>query len=230
MRIKEAIFILVSLAVAYDCSSQVKDGRASFQLQDFLNNRTVVLNGEWLFAWKKLLSPAECDSTAALSAIQVPGNWFSLNPDEAFHRRAYGYGTYVVRLHLPANQEGFALKIPNIQTAYRLYVDGELKVQRGQPGTSEDSSIPNARTAILYLPADQAAVRTLVIQTSNYHFSSSSGIWSPIELGSFQTIIDAKTRNYLVSSVLVGSLIIMGLYHIALFLCGEKTFQRSTFP
>ena len=45
----------------------------------------------------------------------------------------HGYGTYVLTLELPEDPAQYGLELPEIYSAYRLYLNGNLELQVGEP-------------------------------------------------------------------------------------------------
>lgn len=77
----------------------------------------------------------------------------------------YGCGTYCMTFFLPKNSEGYALEIPEIFSAYTLYIDDDLILQMGEPVAGQ--SLIQNRTITLY----GGEPVTLTIAVSNYdHF------------------------------------------------------------
>ena len=97
----------------------------------------MALAGEWQFAWKSLLTPA--DSTGSTDAagtrtrsswttIQVPGSWGASG--SAYP--AEGFGTYRLLVQLPpGSDQTIGLELKGVGTAYRLYCNGKLVLENG---------------------------------------------------------------------------------------------------
>ena len=45
----------------------------------------------------------------------------------------HGCGTYALTVRLPDEPATYALELPEVYSAYRLYIDGELRLQMGEP-------------------------------------------------------------------------------------------------
>ena len=93
---------------------------------DFDRRGPAELSGEYEFYWNQHLSPADFDAASPplpSGFINVPGFWngYRLNDSELQGR---GYATYRLTVHLPAAGIHLGLKVLEVSTAYRLYVDG----------------------------------------------------------------------------------------------------------
>jgi adenylate cyclase len=217
MFIRQALlFLLLVGSLPSAIANTAEKGLLDLRSYDF-GKSNCKLNGQWLFYWQKFVSPNDVNTVPASGMIQVPGNWSSYNTNANAFEKAYGYGTYLLKMIMPATAADYALHLPNIQTAYTLFINGQELVARGKTGTNEAESVPNAQTAVVHFSSKGSDTLLLLIQVSNFHFSNTSGIWTPIEIGRPERIMAEKTRNYFISSFLVGSLFIMGLYHVALY-------------
>lgn len=213
-----AFFLLVIPAF----SQSIYKGHLDLSNYKFSESGNLKLDGEWIFYWRKFIHPDSVTVAMADGLIPVPGNWFSFNQNADLLDKAYGYGTYVLTLYLPDDGNKYAIKLSNIQTAYKLFINGKETVVRGTIGTTKATSIPNAQTAIVGIPTIRSDTIKLVLHASNFHFPSTSGIWSSLEIGTFEKIVNEKTKQYFISSFLIGSLFIMGLYHIAIYFMRKK--------
>lgn len=188
-----------------------KRGILDLSNYNFDSNATVKLNGEWFFAWEKF-SPA-VESWSKSQFIDVPGNWSKFTKKSILEEQV-GYGAYGLIIVLPDVGKRWSLHLPTIHSAYRLYINGELLAQSGVVAP-DISMTPEARTRIVnFVPV--TAKNLIVLEVSNFHFSS-GGIWSAIEIGHEEAIAQQRDRAITISSFLIGSLLIMGLYHLALF-------------
>jgi len=181
---------------------------------DYYSQRVVKLKGQWFFEWKRF-SPTIISSVNP-SFIQVPGNWNELDSPS---QGQFGYCTYGLVIILPDSINKWALHIPTIHSAYRLFINNELVAQAGQLA-KDDSMLPEAITQVIdFVPPTRRL--EIVLEVSNFYFSS-GGMWSPIELGSKKAIENQRTLSLVLSGLLIGSLMMMGLYHFALFIIWKK--------
>ena len=108
------------------------DGIMDLGTWDFSVNESVQLNGQWEFYWKQLLYPSDFSETAQQGRIfaNVPSIW---NAYEIAGEQlgVNGYATYRLVINTTEAKGQLALRIPNILTAHKLWVNGELISQDG---------------------------------------------------------------------------------------------------
>lgn len=201
-----------------------KAEKGVFQLEhvDFAE-QSVLLQGEWEFYWQQLLSPADLqasDGDAPLY-ITLPHSWNgymwhggSLPSD--------GYATFRVLLRIGEEHigESLAIRMPEINNSYKLWIDGELFVEVGQVGTNKHSAEPNLATRLVEFQPHNDQVE-LVIQVANFHYTR-GGITKHIELGDSKTLT-AKTNMKTSFDLLASAtLFIVGAYNLLLYIQRRK--------
>lgn len=188
---------------------------------DFEQNSVVNLNGEWEFYWAQLLTPADFAVTSATTKtglIIVPGAWRGYPvAGQAFS--GDGYATYRLLVLLPpaAHAEKFlALKMPvAINTAHRLYIDGQWVGAAGQVGATAEQMTPQHRPYIAVFAPTRARVEILLQISSFYQYDG--GVAQPLVLGTPAQIQQLNEQQWGRDFFLLGSIFIMGLYHLVLF-------------
>lgn len=210
-------FILFINSVSAQDSSLCAKGVVNLKHYRSQQDPPIKLSGEWLFAWKKLAGEQELKEISKYT--EVPGNWKLYNSEAGFFNKGFGYATYGLTILLPKAGENLALLLPPLPSAYKLFVDGQLVATMGTVDTSSNM-IPKSVAKVVYFTA-KSDKAFLLLQLSNYHFSS-SGMWSSITIGSPEQITDIRDKSFIADAFLVGSLLIMGLYHLAIFAMRRK--------
>lgn len=186
-----------------------------------LEHGPVRLDGQWEFYWGNLLTPKDFSrGTAPTPAYRgLPGVW------NGAHIRGKtltgkGYATFRLRILPPALKQEMALRLPNIFSAYRLWIDNKLVAVGGVVGRSRAEEIPNQ---YVHQPQFRFGKRPveLVLQVSDFHYRD-GGVEGPIELGTAAKINADRTLRWALIWLAIGSLLVMGLYHIALYLFRRK--------
>lgn len=195
------------------------DGRE----QDFAGG-LVNLDGHWEFYWDQLLEPADFAHGIPEGGeyVAVPGAWNGYHIGEQ-DLLGQGYGTYRVQIQVDHNQSLLGLRLPRILTAYRLWVDGGEVAGAGRVGRNRSEVTPQYLTQQAFFYPSGSTVE-LVIQVSNFHHRS-GGILESIQLGTADSVQAATKRSLAYDLFLFGSLVIMGVYHLVLFL-----YRRSEWP
>lgn len=119
-----------------------------------------------------------------------------------FLNSPHGCGTYRLTLQLPADTRSYALEIPEIYSAYRLYLDGELLLQSGDPDPESYKPAVNCRTVIFQ--AD-GSIR-LLLAVTDYSWIYSGMVYPP-SFGTVEAVSNAREIRYMlrITSLLLAS-------------------------
>ncbi len=220
------VFSFLSLLSCSDSSKRsrlaAENGILDLRAWDFQKEGIAELNGDWLFYWMEFI-PTESFETEEIplpnGVISIPSTWNTYEVDGK-QLGGIGYATYRLTLLLPENPPDLAIRIDDGQgSAYSLYWNGKLVARNGTVGKSEAEERPQ------YLPQTAAVPYSkevnLVVYISN-HDHRNGGFQMPILLGDSTKIFAARDRARLANSFLAGALLIMGLYHLGLFLFRKK--------
>ncbi len=186
----------------------------------------VSLAGDWEIYWERLLSPEDLvdDAHGALQSdgtIRLPATWNDWPPGPGAVG-GEGYATMTATVRLPEGFTEGSLLVPNASTAYRLWVNGEMLAENGEPGKSRDETVPAYRieTARFSAPAGEL---DLVLQVANFHHRR-GGMWKPIRLGTREDVQSRITLETLYDLLLLVSFLAMALYNFALYrMSGSRT-------
>jgi PAS domain S-box-containing protein len=193
---------------------------------DFDRRGPVDLSGEYEFYWNQHLSPADFNASPPprpSGFIKVPGFWngYRLNDSEL---PGEGHATYRLTVRLPAAGAHLSLKVSEVSTAYRLYVNGIETAAVGVAGASMQTSVPSHHPVLVSFTPDADRV-VLLIQVSNFHHRR-GGLWELITLGHEEHLARLHERKRGLDFFLLGGIFIMAVYHLGLFLARRKF--RST--
>lgn len=197
----------------YDELPEAADGVLDLTSWDFSDGQAA-MNGEWLFYPHRLLEPSDMPAEDGVLA-EVPRSWNSYSPALGFDG-GLGYGTYRLLVLTDSAEPTLSIRVPNIYTAYRLWVNGELVASRGTPAISADAAVPAQSPRIATFASPPDGKLDILLQAANFHHRR-GGIWVDLTIGATPDVIAAQTNVTAQSMVLFGSLMIIGLYHIALF-------------
>lgn len=194
----------------------VKAQKGVLDLFDWDINKHPILSldGEWTFYHKQFLSP-EHNDTPEHGYINVPGLWDSFQHDG----KIIGpntYGTYRLKIILPENQQKtLALKIPDMSSSYKLFVNNEEVIFNGNVGKSYEEEVPCWKPLVRTIGSKSGQI-DVTIFVSNYHHMK-GGIWESILIGSEEAIFRTREVNLMVSFLLLGILLISSLYYLIIF-------------
>ncbi|WP_238323121.1 sensor histidine kinase [Gorillibacterium massiliense] len=186
---------------------------------DFHRKGNILLNGEWEFYCGQLLSPEDFRNGHAPKPayIHVPAAWVSrMDADEP---AGHGYATYRLILHIQPDPDMYGMKITNIQTSNRLYINGDLLGERGKPSTSKATYQPTNLPYTTYFSVDQGDLE-IIIQVANYD-NFSLGIISPLYFGLQNDITQLQAVRYGMNMVHFLTLFVFAIYHLFIY-CIKK--------
>jgi len=196
--------------------SFAKKGIIDLRSED-VDHQQITLGGEWAFYWNHLLTP---DSLGFIKPayISFPGLWN--NTEINGHKLpSKGYATYAVTILLPHTKEPLAIKIPDVYSAYCLYVNGKILAKNGKPGTSAATTQPWWVNEMRSLPTGVDTLH-IVWQIANFSHSK-GGANESIVIGNKQQIIYQKDQSAAFDFMLTGCLFMGGLFFLGLYMFGR---------
>lgn len=205
-----------------------KKGILDLTKWNFKNDGVIKLDGEWEFYWQTFQSHSHTkpDNEAMTGYIFVPGSWNKYNIYGKI-LSGNGYATYCLRIKIGETSENLSLKIPRIFTAYSLFINGKLLTSAGKVAKSGDDMTPVYYPKIVMINTDSEEIH-LVINVSNFNHRS-GGILESIKIGTESQIIKAREDQLALELFLFGCLLIMGVYHLVLFLFRRKNLSPLYF-
>lgn len=177
-----------------------------------------IVGNTWEFYWNRLYTPEDFRSGAAPEEpVLVTGGepWNELMVDGE-KLTADGYASYRAVLVYSHANELFAFYIKNQDSAYRLWINGELLAENGVVAKSEEEYLAQR------LPRQfsyQAPGRELeiVVQIANFTHKW-GGLTNNIYAGSPEQIQSFVNGRNATIMFLAGAICIIALYHLFLFL------------
>jgi PAS domain S-box-containing protein len=189
---------------------------------DLKKDGPVDLVGEYEFYWMQHLMPQDFSKTTPSEKtefIEVPRYWngYKLGGKEL---PGHGYVTYRLRVVLNKQKEPLALRTVEISNAYTIYVNGQRVGSLGQAGKNRETTIPRQFPQIFDF-AHKTNQMEIIIQVSNFHHRR-GGIWEVIQLGREKDMRKAQERSLSFDLLLIGSILLMALYHLGLFIVRKQ--------
>ena len=189
---------------------------------DFSKQGPVDLNGEWEFYWQKHLMPEYFQKNPhPLNSqfIAVPGYW---KGHEIAGNKLSGKGCATYRLKVLHNELNapLALRTVEISNAYTAYLNGHTLGSLGQAGCSFETTIPSQSPQIITFRPGTSQLE-IIFHVSNYHHRR-GGIWEMIQLGTEKNIRDIQERKLSIDLFLFGSISLMSIYHLGMFIVRKK--------
>lgn len=176
------------------------------------------LDGEWEFYSGKLLYPSEMQTVKPDTIINVPGYWNQLRSKDEY--RDLNYATYRLRIVNHGLPKVFSIRNNQINSAFRLFLDGNEIMQNGIVAKEKKNAIAHYQPLIRSVYSDRDTVE-LVLQISNHHHKK-GGVAESIQLGSQCRLQRQQLFAAGMSFLLIGSLLIMAFYHLGMFFVYQK--------
>ena len=189
---------------------------------DPVKNGPVRLDGEWEFYWNRLLAPEDfrgprLPAVSGFLALPTAWNGVRLNGKKL---GGTGFATFRLRILPGPGKQELALHFVDLNSAYRLWANGTLLAEGGVVGRSAAEEITNQSIRLPRLSFGEQPVE-LLLQVSNHHYRE-GGVVSSIELGPPGTLEAVQLRQWGLVLFCIGSLTVMGIYHLALFCFRRK--------
>lgn len=211
------LLAIMTMGVLVGCTTpsdipKAENGRLDLTHWSWEKQNDLMLAGEWAFHWNKLIPP-DADQLQDTSHIAVPSTWlFHSLPNQRLP--GSGYATYRLQIQLPPDSVPLSLRINTASTALHLWVNGKSVYQAGKVATSYENEVPSFDPDIIPLPAVSSL--DIMIYVSNHHYWK-GGMWDAPVLGTSSSMLRHWIWDYALTFFLIGSFIIMALYHLILY-------------
>ncbi|GAB3277966.1 ATP-binding protein [Larkinella harenae] len=177
---------------------------------------SVPLAGTWKWHWQTLLQPGTPET--AFEYTPFPKLW-TQNTWHGQPLPSYGYATYTLTVLLPPNAPPLGLKVPDMYTACRIFLNGREVARSGLPGTSRETTLPFFSTQIKPIP-EKADTLRILLQIANFSHSK-GGTDQTLTLGKADDLFFKYNREEALNFFLTGCLFMGGLFFLGLFLFGR---------
>ncbi|SEQ13033.1 GGDEF domain-containing protein [Piscibacillus halophilus] len=173
-----------------------------------LSSEVIPLNGQWLFYPNQLIEPQETVFGGYdVRLVDVP---HSFTESE--------FGTYQTDINLAPEAVGelLSLYIPNLGSAYKVWVNDDLLIEERQVGASRETTVPAKKAQVLDFRSDERMV-TITIQVAN-HYLRKGGLWTDVLIADNDTMARSYNMDRVLTSIICGSLMVLFLYYLFSFL------------
>jgi class 3 adenylate cyclase len=222
---KYVAYLLVSLLFLIQCGSQKE--KEIMAANGVLDLRKVILEkqdnipvrGDWEFYPREFLTSENIEYHTPVVSFN-PSAWLTVDQNgESYSRN--GFGTYRVKILLSQSYQGrdLALIIPEIASAYRLFLNNKLVVEQGEASQHYRDTKAFIKPRLLKFSGTEEV--DLIFHVSNFGYND-GGFWSALEIGLEEDINRIFYFGMIKEVFLFGSILIMGLYHVGFYF-----FRRS---
>ncbi|SMC82183.1 ATP-binding protein [Pedobacter nyackensis] len=177
----------------------------------------IALNGEWIFYWNQLVSP-DTPASGPGTLVNFPYRWTDKINGKSYP--AQGYATYKLTILLPKTKNLLRIAMPDVYSAYRLFINGRQVSSNGQVSTTAKDFIPHWEYKAIDIPHHTDTLH-LLLQVANFTHSK-AGVKKPLWIANKETIALARKQAEAIDLLLTGCLIMGGLFFLGLYLMGNR--------
>ena len=135
--------------------------------------RVHMLSYGWEVYYQQMLAPEDIASAVPSECVCL-GEYGGFESGNG-QKNPHGYATYRLTVELPPKEEMYMLEIPEIYSASRIYVNGQILWQNGNPDPG--SYCPFIRTGSVTFAASGKA--EIIVQASDYSHYYSGMVYPP---------------------------------------------------
>jgi len=220
MNIKIKILVLISFILFVSSCKKVSElilfDNAVVNISDKTINEYGIyqLNGKWEFYPNQLISPIKFNSNKKQKTeyVYVPSFWQNYSKFENIN---INYATYRLQIVKNKNDKKFGLRINNVNSAYKIWVNGNFLCEVGKVSDEVQKIKPKRNTTVNYFSTHKDSI-DLVIQVSNFKHSK-GGIIQSVELASEKAIVKSENKRLALDFFLFGLMLIVGIYHLIFY-------------
>ena len=242
MHIYLCIFSVIFMVSGYSFAEDLSESKNDKIIPvDFSQNGIISLEGPWALYVHQWIKPSS--QFPSKEVIGVPDAWVSLpffwnelqthqlTPDSSLHQKIsryrqlnlspLGYASYRLTFHYKPvkGEKNLTLKIPKHYSAMKVFINGYLVGQLGQPGRLARQEVPGAGIVHKDIPNSlwhSEGKQEIVIHMSNY-VKESAGIQTIPQIGYSELMYEQASYRIVRDMLLNGCIIAMGLYHLLIF-------------
>lgn len=193
----------------------VKNGVIDLRNENFADK--IKLDGQWYFYWEKFLKPL--NDTTVGTLVSFPEKWNDLTINNK-KLPSYGFASYKIKILLPKNRENLRITLPDVYSAYNIYLNGVLVTSTGRVAKSPDKFIPRWQYKAIDIPIGFDTAN-IVIHVANYsHYKG--GMINSLLIGKKSQVQLERRQAEAIDLLLTGCLCMGGLFFLGLYLLGSR--------
>jgi signal transduction histidine kinase/ActR/RegA family two-component response regulator len=173
----------------------------------------VPLEGEWGFAWERFVDPA-WQQLPTTDFVTVPSSWNDATAGGKPAGQNNGWGSYVLQVNCPAGQS-LAVEAFGQRTASRLYVNGTLVAQHGEPGPSAAQTWAAVHNRVPITRSFPCPLR-LTLHVSNFDHRA-GGFVRPVWVAPTDVLVQHRESRIIHDAGLLTAYLVTGLVALIFF-------------
>lgn len=188
------------------------------------------LDQDWELYWQKLLDPADLQDKKIIfdTKQSFPFFW---NDIEINGQPLPSNGFLTLRkvVHIPKSFVGksLGLRVPEMFSAYTLFVNGDVMATNGTVSANPSVYQPQWRPQTVTFKPHETRIE-FILQIANFSYALGGG-WRKIDFGLADKILSRTHMAIFWDIFLFASVLTMGLYHIGLFTKRRKSLSSLFF-
>jgi len=180
----------------------------------------IPLDGEWQFFWNQLIGPGGNHAqNQKYEIVNFPFRWenYELNGKKL---PSYGYASYTLTILLPKTAEPLRIIVPEMYSAYTLFINGKKVANNGRVSDNEKDFIPYWQYQTVDLNESPDTLN-IVLQVANFSHSK-GGISKSFTMGTKSLMETHWMQALAIDLLLTGCLFMGGLFFLGLYLLGSR--------
>jgi two-component system, sensor histidine kinase len=215
---------LLSYLKSYGSHNSLDSTRAAkngiLDLRKIPLTQIVSLDGEWLFYWNQLIDSGSIrNNNENYEIVNFPFRWdnYKLNGQRL---PSYGYASYRLTAILPKTDEPLRILVPEMYSAYSLFINGKKVAKNGLVSDDDKEFIPYWQYQTVDLNQNTDTLE-MVLHVANYSHIK-GGVAKSIELGTKSQMETHWIHGIAIDLLLTGCLFMGGLFFLGLYLLGSR--------
>jgi two-component system, sensor histidine kinase ChiS len=226
--ILKIILLILIISMLVHCKKIEMDkpvlikGVMDLESYDFEKLGILSLSGECEFYWNKLYTPNDLKNIKPDSFRTIPNSW----NNSSDKLPPFGYATYKMKIIL-GNNPVISLKIPNQDSAYKMWINGQIVSENGIVGKTKSETVPQRVLHEITVKNDTGTIE-IIIQVSNFSHRW-GGLGNKIEIGLLPQIF-SNSRWYLAYQLfIIGAIFITMIYYLFVYMTRRNEISRILF-
>lgn len=212
--------VIFTWDMAFRDSGLPRVKNATIDLADFNNRDAVVpLDGVWEFYWDTWLVTDDVQDVQSDAELELPHSWENMVIDGE-KLPAGGIASYRLTVTNCPSNLGYLVRVPDSQTAYRVFIDGKLALTGGNLSRNVDEVEVRSEVISKAIGEIQPTTSEVVIEVASSH---TGGLYIAPQLEEVRNAtLHPNIIAYLQSGVVVGLFVYIVVFSIIVAFRGSS--------